>query len=111
MDRNVIVVLDFAALFTWCCMYAWVLHRRAVRHWYITHNKTWFVLVLGVVFVLAALAALIPFGVIDRVSWSLFVLAFCVGGAPMVVGQLIQDARNRALHDARKENHDENSRR
>ena len=109
MDWPTIVLIDFTALFVGCSLYAVALHY--LRPWYIKHNKTWFVLVLGVVFVLAALAVLIPFGIVDRFSWSLFVLGFCVAGSPIVVGQLMQDAADRALTKTKRRNHDEDTRR
>lgn len=103
-----IVVFDFAALFVACCIYAIVVHR--LRSWYIRENKTWFMLVVGVCLVLIALGALIPFGILGLFEWGLMITAFCVGGAPMVVGQLIQDARVRALRENNKRRgHDENS--
>jgi uncharacterized membrane protein len=109
MEHNRIIVYDFAALFIVCCLYALVVHR--ARPWYVRENKTWFMLVVGVVIVLAAIGALIPAGIVDLHQWGLFVLAFCVGGAPMVVGQLIQDAIDHGRRDAARRNHDENTRR
>jgi hypothetical protein len=82
-----------------------------LRPWYIKHNKTWFMLVVGVLLVLGAIGALVPFGIVSLDAWGLFILAFCVGGAPMVIGQLIQDARERAQQEsAQRRNHDQNSR-
>src|SRR5262245_3734342 len=107
MEDYQIIVTDFAVLFTVCCVYAVIVNR--ARAWYIKRNKTWFMLVVGVCIVLSALAALIPYHIIALDQWGLMILAFCVGGAPMVVGQLIQDAHDRGQGERR--NHDESSRR
>lgn len=106
MDANQILVTDFAALFIVCCLYAVVLHH--VRPWYRRKNRTWVMLVAGVVLVLIAIAALIPFGIVDLASFGIFVLAFCVAGFPVAIGEMIQEAREAGQDEARRErNHDD----
>lgn len=111
MERSTVIVFDFASLFIVCCLYAVLVAK--LRAWYIRENKTWAMLVFGVGLVLIAIGCLIPFGIVSLDQWGIFILAFCVGGAPMVVGQLMQDARTRALREreSKRRNHDDHSRR
>jgi hypothetical protein len=93
MDQNTLIVADFAALFIAACLYALLLRR--LRAWYRRKNKTWVMVIGGVTLVLALIGLLIPFGVVDLASWGIFILAFCVAGVPIAVGEMLQDA-----HDA-----------
>lgn len=104
-----LLIVDLAGLFLAGCLYALVL--RLTREWYRRENKTYVMLIGGVVLTLAGIGVLIPFGVVDLASWAIFILGFCAIGLPVAVGEKLQDAREAGIKEGRKKSYDEDQRR
>jgi multisubunit Na+/H+ antiporter MnhG subunit len=107
-QHEYIVFYVFLGLFLASLVFAGVLALERVREWYVTRNKTWLMVVIGTLLILTALRVLVIFEVISLYMWSLAALACCVAGAPIVFGQLLQDAHEKgklASKDDNRRNH------
>lgn len=100
-----LLIIDLAGLFLVGCVYAFVLS--LLREWYRRENKTYVMLIVGVILTLIGIGILIPLGIVDLASWGIFILAFGAIGLPVVIGEKLQDAHDAGFKKGRKKNHDE----
>lgn len=100
MDDYVVIVAHFTGLFIASSVFAGVLSLKRVRNWYKTHNKTWFMVVVGAMLILSDVGSMVLFGVAEQRTWSLTVLACCVCGAPIVHMERTQDAKEAGALEA-----------
>jgi hypothetical protein len=99
-DDGLIFALDMIGLAAWCFGYALLINTRRISRWILRNNKTWLLVVFGIIWVLIALRVLVEFGLFGAFEWGFTVLAFGFGGLPMIIVELIKDGRHRAAYDA-----------
>lgn len=96
----VIIVVHFAALFIAALIYMRILAIKAVRVWQKTYNRTWVLVIIGAVLILADIRSLIAWGIGDLFTWALIVIGCCVCGGPIAYGEKIQDAKENGKIEA-----------
>ncbi len=97
-----ILVIVLVGLFAWCALYARVLALHP--QWYLPNNKTWVTVLFGFLWILIALAILVSYGIFGLADFGIVILCCSAAGAPIVIWQYIQDARQRATLHATQNN-------
>lgn len=96
MTRDLQVALILGGLSLWCAVYAAVLNR---LHDAYSPDYVWLTVVIGACWILIAMAIFAYFDHITWYAWRLLIGATSAAGAPVIVWQLLQNARRRALRD------------